>query len=196
MKKPTIPRAQARENPDPDEQVKPVPLVLLLAIAGLFTWAVVYIATTDLSAKSSWGDQRTLADLGKPAGGKADGAALFTANCVACHQAGGTGVPGVFPPLAGSEWVNGDPGVVTQILLHGISGKLTVKGQPFQGQMPNFSGKFNDEEMAAVLTHIRKAWGNTGTPIDAAAVKVQRDKSKDRTAPWNGDQELATLKPA
>ncbi|HEY9102844.1 cytochrome c [Chitinimonas sp.] len=193
MKKP-IPRAQARENPDPSERIKPVPMVLLLAIAGLFTWAVVYIATADLSAKPSWGDQRTLADLAKPAGQKADGAALFTANCVACHQATGMGVPGVFPPLAGSEWVNGDPKVAVQILLHGINGKLTVKGGAYQGQMPNFGGKFSDEELAAVLSHVRKEWGNTGAPVEAALVKEQREKTKDRATPWNGDTELEKLK--
>ncbi len=188
------PRAQTRENPDPEEQIRPVPWVLLIGIAILFTWAVVYIATTDLTGPANWGDQRTLADLGKPAGQKVDGAALFTANCAACHQASGTGVPGVFPPLAGSEWVNGEPKVIAQILLHGINGPLTVKGATYHGQMPNFGGKFKDEEIAAVLTHVRSQWGNQSPAVDTDTVKNARETSKDRTQPWNGDQELNALK--
>jgi cbb3-type cytochrome c oxidase subunit III len=184
--------AQQRENADPDEQVKPVPFVLLILIAGLFTWGVVYLATSQMSTKQDWGDQRTLADVAappKPA--KADGAALFSANCVACHQAAGTGVPGVFPPLAGSEWVNGKPDAVIQILLHGIDGDITVKGGNYHGQMPNFGGKFSDEEIAAVLSYVRSQWGNQSPAIDGAAVKQGREATKAHDKSWSGGKELA-----
>lgn len=177
---------QRRENPDPDEQVKPLPFMVMMLIAGLFTFGVVYIAETPLSFPAAWGDQRVVADLAAPLkGAKADGAALFSANCVACHQATGLGVPGAFPPLADSEYVNGKPDVVVQILLHGIKGSITVKGNPYNGEMPQFGSKLSDAEIAAVATHIRSQWGNKAAAIDLAAVTKGREVSKAQTAPWN-----------
>jgi mono/diheme cytochrome c family protein len=84
----------------------------------------------DLS--SQYGDSRTVAILMPPVAAKAgaaqgasaaiDGGPLFTAKCAACHQSTGLGIPGVFPPLAGSEWVLGSAKVLVQIPLHGITG--------------------------------------------------------------------------
>ncbi|GGP24192.1 hypothetical protein GCM10010971_00110 [Silvimonas amylolytica] len=182
---------QRRENPDPNEQVKPLPFAIMLVIAALFTFGVVYIAETPLNLPGTWGDQRVLADMAAPAkSATADGAALFAANCVACHQATGLGVPGAFPPLAGSEYLNGKPDVTVQILLHGIKGSITVKGNTFNGEMPNFGAKFSDAEIAAVATHVRSQWGNKGVAIDTAAVAKGRDLTKAQTTPWNGGQDL------
>lgn len=100
-------------------------------------------------------------------------------NCMSCHQANGRGLPPVYPPLRGSEIVHGDPAVLAKILLHGLEGKLEVDGQVYNQVMPAAPVK-SDEEIAAVLTYVRSAWGNSGSPVDAAFVAKIRDETKDR----------------
>ncbi|GAB1460623.1 hypothetical protein MASR2M50_23970 [Thauera sp.] len=196
MNKPEILSQQRRENPDPEEGRTPIPwLVLALALA-LAAFGVDYIAHSNLSAPATWGDGRSAAELAgdKPAAGaKVDGGAIFNSMCAACHQATGLGLPGVFPPLAGSEWVLGKPDTLAAILLHGVSGPLEVKGTVYQGVMPVFGGSLSDAEIAAVLTHIRSSWGNAAAPIDAEAVAAARARLADRKQPFSGGDELATL---
>ncbi len=120
-----------------------------------------------------------MADLRPTAQAAAPGAAVevgasFAANCAACHQANGQGLPGVFPPLAGSEWVVGDPKVLANILLHGVSGKIEVAGQSFDGMMPAFA-QLSDAESAGVLTHIRSTWGTRPKP-SAPTLLLQKEK--------------------
>lgn len=189
--------AQQREQPDPHEGNHPIPRFILVVIALVFSFGIYYIATSNLSDPPELGDSRTIADLTAQAGaanGVVDGAQIYAAQCVACHQASGAGLPGVFPPLAGSEWVNGKETVLAQILLQGISGSLTVKGAVYNGQMPAFQDKLSDAEIAAVLTHVRSNFGNTADKVDAVLVKAEREASKDRKQPWNGDDELGKLK--
>lgn len=190
--------AQQRENPDPHEQGRPVPKLVLLAVSALFAWGVGYILLTQGDDDPALGDRRTLSTLaGKPpaaAGAAADGAQIYNAQCVACHQATGAGLPGVFPPLAGSEWVTGKETLAVNIVLHGISGKLTVRGAAYSGQMPAFKDKLNDAEVAAVLSHIRSQFGNGASGIDAATVQAVRGEGRERKDPWNGDEELDKLK--
>jgi mono/diheme cytochrome c family protein len=189
--------ARARENPDPHERNRPVPRVVIGIVTLALLWAVAYIVTSQRNDAPELGDRRTLATLvGKPAGagGPADGARIYSANCVACHQATGAGLPGVFPPLAGSEWVAAADKVPVNILLHGITGKLTVKQAAFNGAMPPFKDKLNDNEIAAVLSYVRSHFGNAAGKIGADAVKAERDAGKDRKVPWNGDEDLNQLK--
>lgn len=188
-------RAQRRENPDPTEGERPFPKPLLAVVVALVTWAIGYIYITQSNDNAAFGDHRTLSTLQGPApGAKVDGAQIYTSQCVACHQATGTGLAGVFPPLAESEWVTGDPKRLAQIVLHGVSGTLTVKGAAYNGMMPPFKEKLDDAEMAALLTHIRSQFGNRADAVDAKLVLDARSASSARTAPWNGDDELATFK--
>ena len=95
-------RAQQRENAEPEERSKPVPLIVAAVALAMVAFGVIYILLSDPFGNSALGDRRTLADLSGPvpgAAGVADGKQLFAANCVACHQATGKGLPGVFPPL-------------------------------------------------------------------------------------------------
>lgn len=189
--------AQQREWPDPHEGSHPVPKFVIALVALVFGWAIYYLASSNLSNQPELGDSRTVADLTAQSGSKTgavDGAQIYAAQCVACHQASGTGLPGVFPPLAGSEWVAGKESVVAQILLHGISGSLTVKGVVYKGEMPTFKDKLNDAEIAAVLSYVRSSFGNAAGKVDAALVKIERAAGKDRKLPWNGDDELGKLK--
>ncbi|MDX5409834.1 MAG: cytochrome c, partial [Thauera sp.] len=105
MNKPEILPQQRRENPDPDEGRTPIPWLVLALAGALAAFGVDYIAHSNLNAPATWGDGRSAAELAgdKPAAGAAvDGGALYSAMCAACHQATGLGLPGVFPPLAGS----------------------------------------------------------------------------------------------
>jgi mono/diheme cytochrome c family protein len=189
--------ARQRENPDPTEKNRPVPKGLLSIVAAMVAFGVSYIVINQGNDAPELGDNRTLATLeGKPAGagGAADGAQVYAANCVACHQASGAGLPGVFPPLAASEWVVAADKVPVNILLHGITGKLTVKDVAYSGQMPAFKEKLNDDEIAAVLSYVRSNFGNSAGKIAADIVKAEREAGKDRKDPWNGDEDLNKLK--
>ena len=128
------------------------------------------------------------------ASSSSDGATVFAARCAACHQLSGTGLPGVFPPLAGSNWVNGAPGTLARIVLHGVQGTLTVNGTAYNGAMPPFAEQLDNAEIAAVLTYIRSQWGNKGAPVADAVVTAQRSATAARSTPWNGEAELAGAK--
>lgn len=189
--------AQQREMPDPYESNRPVPKVVIAIVASVFLWAIGYIFFTHHSDAPATGDRRTSADLmarSAAAGGAVDGAQIYGAQCVACHQAGGLGLPGVFPPLAKSEWVNGKQEVAAKILLHGVTGSLTVAGNSYNGAMPAFGDKLSDAEIAAVLTHIRGNFGNSAAKVETAAVTAARAASQQQKTPWNGDADLAQLK--
>ncbi len=113
-----------------------------------------------------------------------DGAALYAATCKACHQASGLGLPGQFPPLAGSEWVTGSEERLVRIILHGILGEIEVEGETFNGAMPTWGPTFKDEDVAAVATYVRTTWGNKASPITTATVTRVRLKYSARTTPW------------
>lgn len=185
---------QRRENLDPHESFNPVPRLMLGLIAMLLIWAVSYIYTAHPNTRPALGDRRNVELLAAVPAKAVDGGQIFGASCAACHQATGTGIPQVFPPLAGSAWVNGGEQVLIQILLHGISGSIEVAGNTYNGVMPAFGDKLDDAEIAAVASHIRSQWGNQGGPVTAEAVQEQRKRTADRSAPWNGGAELATLK--
>src|SRR5690606_4531294 len=169
--------AQQREMPEPYEGNRPVPWLVILIVSAVFVWAIGYIAVTHQTNPPSYGDRRTAQDFkvaAPAAGGAVDGAQVYTANCVACHQANGKGLPGVFPPLAGSEWVSGKPALAVQIVLHGVTGELTVAGQTYNGMMPTFKDKLDDAQIAAVVNYIRQHFDDVSGEIDAAMVASER----------------------
>ena len=195
MSEPDITPQQERENPEPVEQAKPTPWPMLVLAAGLMAFGIVYITQANVETPSAWGDGRSRAELTgakKEAGGggKVDGAAIFASLCVACHQATGMGLLGVFPPLAGSEWVLGKDTTTSAILLHGINGAMTVKGAAYKGAMPAFNDQLSDEQIAAVLTHVRSQWGNTAAAVKPETVAAVGAETKDQAGPYNGDKEL------
>lgn len=199
MNQPTIPPAQRRENKDPHEKSNPAPWFVFVLVGLMCVFGIVYIAATQTNIPSGWGDGRSEAELMATTGtasanGAVDGAAIYAARCVACHQANGSGLPGVFPPLAGSEWVTGDSKRLAFILLHGVNGTLTVKGVAYNASMPAFKDQLNDAEIAAVMTHIRNQWGNTAGPVASDAVSDIRKATAERTESAKGDVELLSMK--
>jgi mono/diheme cytochrome c family protein len=110
------------------------------------------------------------------------GRELYAQTCAACHLPSGSGSPGIAPALVDSPWVLEDPARAIRILLHGLRGEITVDGERFDADMPAFSA--SDEDLAAVLTYIRREWGNHAEPVGGEQVRVQRGLHNARTRAW------------
>ena len=115
----------------------------------------------------------------------AAGQEIYKNLCEGCHGADGREQPGATPNIAGAPNVIGAPGVPIRVLLHGKEGPI--------GLMPAHGDTLNDTEIAAVLTYIRRAWGQTAGPIDAVAVQQVRTATAGRTRAWT-PEELAGIK--
>jgi mono/diheme cytochrome c family protein len=119
-----------------------------------------------------------------------DGQQLYQ-RCVICHQATGLGVPGSFPPLAGSEWATAaNAALPIRVVLRGLQGPVTVKGKAYNSMMPAFgTGQpMSDADVAAVLTYVRSAWGNKASAVAAADVAKERAATASHTAPFTAKE--------
>ncbi len=114
----------------------------------------------------------------------ADGAKIFAVTCAACHLVTGLGTEGKIPPLAGSEWVTGNETRLVRIVLHGLTGDVEVQGEVFNGAMPTWGGAFSDEQIASVLSFVRRSWGNKAPPITSETVARVRAATPSRRLPW------------
>lgn len=114
--------------------------------------------------------------------------------CATCHQAEGQGVPGAFPPLAGSEWILGAPETPIRIVLLGLTGEIEVKGVKYNAIMPP-PPALSDEQVAEAVTYARTHFGNKASEVDAALVKQVRESLAGRTTSWTA-QELKALEGA
>lgn len=104
------------------------------------------------------------------------GAQLYQQICAACHMPEGTGVAGMNPPLAGSPLVAGDRTTLIRLTLYGPAQVLPA-GRPKYGTvMPPFGAAFNDADLAATLTFVRRAFGKGASPVSAAQVAAERKK--------------------
>ena len=119
------------------------------------------------------------------------GKALYMTTCVACHQPTGAGLPGVFPPFDGSEYVVGDSRRLVAIVIKGLNGPITVKGIKFPGAIPlipvdtQFPQFKDNQKLADVLNYIRTSWSNKAdTAIVPDFIQKVRDEFKERTMPW------------
>ncbi|HUP06526.1 MAG TPA: c-type cytochrome, partial [Caldimonas sp.] len=109
------------------------------------------------------------------------GKSLFAGTCSVCHQADGKGLPGVFPPLAKSDYLAADVTRALRAVLHGLTGKVTVNGHEYDSVMPPMT-QLNDDEVANILTYVVNSWGNAGGRISKDAVKQERAGSPPATA--------------
>ncbi len=129
--------------------------------------------------------------LGTPARQASPGETLYEMACLPCHQPEGRGLPGVYPPLAGSEWVRGDATRAIKIVLHGLQGPVTVAGQTFGGPgavpMPAMGG-LTDEQLADVLTFVRGAFGPNAAPVKPSEVQAVRAATAQRETAWTVEE--------
>jgi mono/diheme cytochrome c family protein len=99
------------------------------------------------------------------------GKKIFAANCQTCHQANGLGVAGQYPPLAGSEFTTGGSRRPAMIVLKGLQGPVTVKGQKFgSAVMQPWDKTLTDQKIADVLTYERSDWGNNASAVTAEQI--------------------------
>ena len=119
------------------------------------------------------------------------GETVYEVACLTCHQPEGRGLPGVYPPLAGSEWVRAeDPSRLIKIVLHGLSGPISVAGQRYGDlvqslPMPPMGG-LTDQQIADVLSFVRAADGPDCAAVSAAEVGAVRAENSGRDRPWTG----------
>ena len=111
------------------------------------------------------------------------GQAVYSRTCIACHQPTGQGIPGAFPPLAGSEWVAKDASIAVRNIVNGMQGPITVKGVTYNSMMPAVT-TLSDKEIADVVTYVSNSWGNTGPTVTEDEVKAIKKKYADRKTPW------------
>jgi mono/diheme cytochrome c family protein len=114
---------------------------------------------------------------------RSEGRELFNTRCILCHQIDGRGLPGVYPPLAGSPWLlDADSKErATKIVLYGLAGNIEIHGQHFDGEMPNFN--LTDRQIAGALSYVRSSWSNNAPPVDENFVATIRAKCGNR-GPW------------
>ena len=111
------------------------------------------------------------------------GKAVYSRTCIACHQPTGMGLPPVFPPLAGSEWVAKDASIAVRNIVNGMQGPITVKGVTYNSMMPPVAG-LSDKDIADVVTYVNNSFGNTGASVTEAEVTAIKKKYADRKTPW------------
>ncbi len=116
--------------------------------------------------------------------------------CANCHGTEGEGMKRFAPPLKNSEWVTGTDYKLAMILLHGLEGPVTVNGKVYDipdilPNMPSFS-TLQNEDIAAITTYIRNAWGHAATPIKSGTIGGIRFRTQGQIAPWKVS-ELDTL---
>ena len=109
----------------------------------------------------------------------AAGQQQYVATCAACHQPNGEGMTGLSKPLVGSRWVQGAPANLIRIVLHGKEGEML---------MPPIGASLSDDQVAAVLTYIRRSWGNQASAITPAEVDEVRGAFLGRNRPWTEEE--------
>ena len=184
------------------EASSPSPVAVLSGVAvGILTFAGLNIwygrpfipSTDDLPNVLKEPPPSAASAVVAPSGPTDPGEQVFQ-TCAACHQANAMGLPGAFPPLAGSEWVSADPETPIRVVLYGLSGPVTVKGAQFNSMMPPPPG-MDDHKISLVLTYVRSHFGNTAGPVTDAQVAAVRSALGARAKPFSAE-ELQSLRPA
>ncbi|SHH02146.1 Cytochrome C oxidase, cbb3-type, subunit III [Flavobacterium micromati] len=100
------------------------------------------------------------------------GKKIYSQVCIACHQPTGLGIPGAFPPLAKSDYLNKDVNRAIKGVVKGLKGTIIVNGKTYNGVMP--SQALSDQQIAGAFTYVYANWGNNKTVVNGAMVLKQR----------------------
>ena len=145
-------------------------------------------AATAAPAASPAPESPSAAPTAPATAGTSAGQQVYMTVCFACHQPTGMGLPNMFPPLAGSDWVTAPkPDRLIRNVLHGVTGPITINGKPFTTpapMMPPQGAALSDQQIADVLTYVRSSWGNNASAVTPDQVKAIRDAENARTAMW------------
>jgi mono/diheme cytochrome c family protein len=187
--KPASPRYAASQ---PDAETEPTvrssgfPVMLLAALSVVLYFGGMYIVDfggeADARVHYPYRSFKQIDDY-SPKGAddiaRAKGALVYAKICAGCHQNDGNGSRSQnAPPLAGSEWVLAkDPSRIIRIVLNGLSGPITVKGEAWgAGQMLAWKDALTDEDIAHVLTYVRNSWGNKAPAVKPELVaKIRKE---------------------
>lgn len=156
----------------------------LNTLAQLITWpGKPVMETTDPNAQPLAEVDRKQFALGRQ---------QFLNVCSGCHGPDGGGIRRFAPPLRESEWVLGDEKRLSLILLHGMEGPVEVNGKAYDAPeilpvMPSFS-TMDNEDLAAIMTYIRREWGHTADPVSAGLVGGIRYRSQGKVTPWKAGE--------
>ena len=185
------------------ETPAPIPTWTWVLALVVMTWAMWYVASeyrshvealtaaapgavAPASVPASPASTGTSGNSAAQPAWKARGAQVFGNYCSACHQLTGQGLPGVFPPLAGSATVKArDPSEHLRTILDGLQGK-TIAGVAYPAVMPPFGPQLADADVAAVINHERSSWGNDAPLVQPEDVAAARRASPPAQAKASG----------
>ncbi|GHC46313.1 DUF7133 domain-containing protein [Roseibacillus persicicus] len=194
----TLKKMPSRKNPLAQEPKRyhpfSAPNLFEMADETTPTPAPAETASTPAAAQSApEGIDATVWEMGKT---------QYNTFCFACHQPDGNGVPGAFPPLAESEWVNGPVENLIRIQLRGLQGEIEVKGVTYNSMMAPMATQ-TDEQIAAVLTYVRNSFGNSAPAVTPEMVAELRSEEgqpmltvADLADPNSAPQETTSSEPA
>ncbi len=192
--------AVASDNQEPTVKKDRYPIWIMVAAGLLLYLCMGFLADRaggfNKEVYEPYASYKLVAAIQPGAGGPnpiLDGKKVYeNKGCIACHQGSGMGVPGQFPPLAGSDWVQVEGSErLVRLVLHGVAGPMTVNGTAYNGAMPAWKGVLTDKEIADVVSYIHNAWGNKGPIVTEAEVKQISDKEGARSVPWSATELLA-----
>jgi len=121
------------------------------------------------------------------------GKVVYAGLCAACHQPNGAGMEGLAPPLVDSEWVLGPVDRPVKIILHGLTGPVVVAGRTWRLEMPPLP-QFSDDDIAAILTYLRREWEHNASPVEPGQVAKVREEHNTRTKAWTAEELLPVKK--
>src|SRR5512137_2340836 len=139
-----------------------------LAVAGSLALAA--------PARAQQVHQAEVAGAASVAAQVAEGKKVFEITCMACHQADGKGMPGAFPPLAGSDYLLKDKDRAVGVVVNGLQGEVVVNGNKFNSVMPAMT-QLSDKEIADALTYAMNSWGNAAGTVTTSQVAAMRAKA-------------------
>lgn len=102
------------------------------------------------------------------------GLPLYKLHCLPCHQADGNGVPGMYPSLQNTKWVNGDVATLLDIVVNGMDGEIEVNGEYFNSIMAPLP-HLNDQEVASLLSYVRKEFGTDASEVSVSDIESIRN---------------------
>lgn len=184
-----------RQKPEKKNGYAMLPLVMLGLMCSAVFFGSIYLAHYSIRFDPLVVNEHAKRE--KPGAGVAVvltraqlGKRVYATTCIACHQANGMGVPGLYPHLVGSEWALGSEERIIRIVLHGLNGPITVGGKDFNNVMAPLGAVLKDEQIANVLSYVRAEWGNNAPEVEPGTVAKIRAETAGHVGFWTSAELL------